>query len=79
MKNKVVSNNPFSKQCNVRAGAGPIYSKFCAPTDAANNAKSGKSKKEPCFGPYDNSVGYVWIVDLNNGNHLAYVDCDYVD
>jgi len=75
---RVTSNKPFSRQCNVRSGAGPIYSKFCPPTDAKNNVGRGGTQKEPCFGPYDNLVNYVWQIDLSNGNHLAYVDCDYV-
>lgn len=75
---KVTSNRPFSRQCNIRSGTGPVYNKFCPPTDANNNAIKGKKKKDPCFGPYDNLVNYVWVVDVTNGNHLAYVDCDYV-
>jgi hypothetical protein len=79
MSKNITSNNPFSRQCNIRSGSGPIYNKFCPPTNATNNTSSGRAKKEPCFGPYDNIVNFVWVVDLSNGNHLAYVDCDYVD
>lgn len=75
---RVTSNKPFSGQRNIRAGAGPVYNKFYPPTDAKNNTGRGRIQKEPCFGPYDNLVNYVWEVDTSNGNHLAYVDCDYV-
>lgn len=78
---KVVSNKPFSKQCNVRAGGGPVYSKFCPPTNTKNGISRGRGRIQiiPCFGPYDNLVGYVYETDLTNANNLAYVDCDYVD
>jgi hypothetical protein len=76
---RVTSNKPFSRQCNVRSGSGPIYNKFCPPVDVNNDIFKGRTKKVNCFGPYDNLVGYVWEIDLSNGNHLAYVDCDYVD
>lgn len=76
---KVTSNKPFSRQCNVRSGAGPVYYKFCPPTNTRNNVGRGVTRKTPCFGSYDNLVNYVWEVDTSNGNHLAYVDCDYVD
>ena len=33
----ISSNKPFNRQCNVRKGAGPVYNKFCPPTDRANN------------------------------------------
>jgi hypothetical protein len=79
MKNIITSNKPFSRQCSIRSGSGPIYNKFCPPTDSVNNVVSSRQKKEPCFGNYDNNVNYVWVIDLTNGNHLAYVDCDYVD
>lgn len=79
MANKVSSNNPFKRQCNLRAGTGPVYVRSCPPTNTANNQSRGTFvKKESCFGQYDNLVNYVWEVDVTNGNHLAYVDCDYV-
>lgn len=76
---RVVSNTPFNRQCNVRKGAGPVYYKFCPPEQTADNrSKTRPSTKVPCFGEYDNLVSYVFEIDLT-GNHLAYVDCDYVE
>ena len=76
----ISSNKPFNRQCNVRKGAGPVYNKFCPPTDRANNNNNKvnvKVVKEPCFGEYDNLVQYVYEIDLTG--QLGYVDCDYVD
>jgi hypothetical protein len=83
-KKQFSSNKPFAGQCNIRAGAGTIKYKWCPPDNGARGGgitRAGvvKSKQSPCFGEYDNLVSYVWEVDINNGNHLAYVDCDYVD
>jgi len=73
------SNTPFSRQCNTRKGAGPVYYKFCPPENISDTtSKARRIVKEPCFGEYDNLVAYVFEVD-NTGNHLAYVDCDYVE
>lgn len=82
MKKKITSINVFPKQCNVRAGGGPVYSRFCPPKDRFGSNISNRlpvKEKNPCFGPYDNIVDYVWEVDVSNGNHFAYVDCDYVE
>ena len=79
MANKVSSQSPFKGKPNRRAGAGPVYNKFNTPPNVANdNKRKNIPQKEPCFGPYDNTTNYVWEVDVSNGNHLAYVDCDYV-
>jgi len=79
MANKISSKSPFKGKPNLRTGAGPVYNKFITPPNVANNKSRGTIlKQEPCFGPYDNLVNYVWEVDVTNGNHLAYVDCDYV-
>lgn len=76
---KINSNKPFKGKPNIRAGAGPVYNKFKPLTNVPNNKVRGTIVvKEPCFGPYDNLVNYVWEPDLSNGNHLAYVECDYV-
>lgn len=78
---RITSNKPFSRQCNIRQGSGPVYTKFCEPPNVRNNVtRSGTvgRKKEPCFGPYDNLVKYVFEVDTSTGNRLGYVDCDYV-
>jgi hypothetical protein len=76
---RVTSNKPFNRQCNVRKGAGPIYNKFCPPEQNSNNVTRTRiPEKNPCFGEYDNLVAYVFEIDFT-GNHLAYVDCDYVE
>lgn len=79
MANKVTSKTPFKGKPNLRAGAGPVYLKVKGLPNVANNeTRRTFVTKEPCFGPYDNLVNYVWEIDTTNGNHLAYVDCDYV-
>jgi hypothetical protein len=79
MSNKITSKSPFKGRPNRRAGAGPIYNTF-TPQPMVSSGKTTKKNnlKSPCFGPYDNLTNYVWVVDLSNGNNLAYVDCDYV-
>lgn len=80
MSNRITSNRPFSNKCNLRAGTGPVYNKFCPPSNTSTGGgRTTKIIKEPCFGPYDNVVNYVYQIDTSNGNHLAYVDCDYVE
>ena len=80
---KVNSNKPFNNRCNLRAGAGPIYNKFCPTPNNPNGSKTKggdyKGVKLPCSQLYDNLVNYVWEIDLSNGEHLSYVECDYVD
>jgi hypothetical protein len=79
MSKRINSNNPFKGKNNIRAGAGPVYNKFKpTPTILNNGSRSTTPPQSPCFGEYDNTVNYVWEIDLTNGNHLAYVDCDYV-
>lgn len=80
MAKEITSNKPFGRQCNLRAGAGPVYNKFCPPTNTQDGGDRGINiNKIPCFGQYDNVVNYVYQIDLSNGNHIAYVDCDYVE
>jgi hypothetical protein len=81
MAKKFSSNNPFKGKPKVRKGAGPVYNTLIPQSDSRNNLTRGKGIKikEPCFGPYDNVVKYVYEIDTSNGNHLAYVDCDYVE
>jgi hypothetical protein len=76
---KIVSNKPFSGKNSLRAGAGPVYLRIKPTERISSNTENVKVKKVLCFGIYDNLVGYVWEVDLTNGNHIAYVDCDYVE
>ena len=76
---RVSSNNPFSNKPSVRKGAGPVYNTIKNQPNVRKNSKKAREVKEPCFGPYDNLVKYVFEVDTETGNRLAYVDCDYVD
>jgi hypothetical protein len=79
MANKITSKSPFKGKPNRRAGTGPVYNKFNTPPRiSSGRVKTNTLEKEPCFGPYDNITNYVWVIDVSNGNHLAYVDCDYV-
>jgi len=79
MANDTSSKSPFKGTPNRRAGTGPVYNTFKTPPNIANGRGGQKTVTlTPCFGPYDNTTNYVWEVDLSNGNHLAYVDCDYV-
>lgn len=76
---RIVTNKPFSGRGNIRAGAGPVYLRIKSTERISSNTTATKVKKVLCFGIYDNLVGYVWETDLTNGNHIAYVDCDYVE
>jgi|TARA_R110000803_G_scaffold130962_2_gene198200 hypothetical protein len=80
MARQISSNNPFKGKPNVRAGAGTVRYTWNPPVNTApGNSRNQNTTLSPCSGPYDNLVRYVFDVDLSNGNHLAYVDCDYVD
>jgi hypothetical protein len=81
MANNITSQSPFKGKPNRRAGAGPVYNTFNTPPKVPSGRTQRRKtvpEQNPCFGPYDNATNYVWEVDLDNGNHLAYVDCDYV-
>lgn len=72
----ISQNNPFKGQPNVRRGAGPMNYKWEAPPFQ----KRGRTNPTPtvkCDNVIDNVVTYVYDV-LPDGNHLAYVYCDYV-
>jgi hypothetical protein len=82
MARQYSSNKPFKNRPNVRPGAGTIrYSWNPTPRQAPNIGTNStrNSTYEPCSGPYDNIVSYVWEIDTSNGQHTAYVDCDYVE
>lgn len=74
----ITSNNPFSKRPNIRKGAGPVYNKFKPQKVDTQKNQKVESKLPPCSGEFDNLVAYVYEIDLS-GNHLGYVDCDYVE
>lgn len=79
MKKKYYSNKPFKDRPNARPSAGIMrYTWNPTPRQAPSNSRSTRVGPNPCSGPYDNLVGYVWQIDTSNGQHLAYVDCDYV-
>ena len=80
MARQFSSNKPFRGKPNSRPGAGTIRYTWKQPERTSpNNNRVKTTTYNPCNGPYDNLVGYVWEVDTSNGQHLAYVDCDYVD
>ena len=76
---RIISNNPFSKRPSVRKGAGPVYNIVKKPNNNVSNLnKKVVSELSLCSGDYDNLVSYVYEIQTN-GNHLSYVDCDYVE
>jgi len=81
MAKKISSNKPFQKNKYVRAGAGSLkYSWKPIKGDKKSTPISSLIGCDENNG-YDNTVMYVFEVVLTNpgyGNHLAYVDCDYV-
>ena len=80
MARQYSTNKPFQGRPNARPGAGTIRYTWNPPVRTApSNDRTKAVGNEPCFGPYDNLVKYVWEIDTSNGQHLAYVDCDYVD
>jgi hypothetical protein len=80
MARQYSSNKPFNGKPNVRPGAGTIrYSWNPTPRQAPSNNRNATTTLNPCDGPYDNIVSYVWEIDTSNGQHTGYVDCDYVE
>lgn len=69
--------NPFQGQPNVRRGAGPENYKW-KPLPFEKRGKTEPKKNIVCNNVIDNVVTYVYDI-LPNGNHLAYVFCDYVE
>lgn len=68
-----------SKKSYVRRGAGPVYYSW-SPSPSNFTGKGGDGTANlniKCDNIIDNVVTYVYDV-LPNGNHLAYVFCDYV-
>lgn len=78
MANRNISqSNPFQGKPNVRRGAGPQNYKWKALPFQKNGNLTPKSNIV-CNNVIDNVVTYVYNV-LPDGNHLAYVYCDYVE
>lgn len=76
---------PFqNKQFKVQKGAGPVYTYNKSRPVPEGIVTSQNIKKDLtkdyilCGNDFDNVVQYVYE-NLPNGNHSAYVDCDYVD
>ena len=73
------SNKAFRNSRNVRSMAGSIKYTW--------NPIPSERRKKPTRGPVvcdnatpiDNVVTYVYDIDPITGDHIAYVDCDYVD
>lgn len=79
-KQRVTSNRAFRNSKYVKKGAGPVYQTY-RPLPKVKERNSGNflsSNRTGCGGEFDNVVTYVYDIN-NDGNHLAYVDCDYVD
>lgn len=78
MANKNISqNNPFQGQPNVRRGAGPMNYKW-KPLPFQKTSNLTPKSNVICNNVIDNVTTYVYDV-LPDGNHLAYVYCDYVE
>lgn len=79
--NKISSQSPFKGQPNVRRGAGPLNYKWQATPFQKTGRGRGLEQQIPtnvkCDNVIDNITTYVYDV-LPDGNHLAYVYCDYV-
>jgi hypothetical protein len=72
----ITQNKPFSNRENVRRGSGPLYYKWKEPPFGKSNVVEKTNIK--CNNFIDNVVTYVYN-ELPDGNHLAYVFCDYVE
>jgi len=79
----ISQNKPFNNQPNIRKGAGPLNYKWSAlPFEKKGRGRGGENNTvQPsnvkCDNIIDNVTTYVYNV-LPNGDHLAYVYCDYV-
>jgi hypothetical protein len=69
----------FNKQFKVQKGAGPVYNyNRPLPNQKSTNKDQFVKKFVLCEGDIDNLVKYVWEFGTT-GDHLGYVDCDYVE
>ena len=80
---KITQPDPFECAPKVRRGAGPLYYKWCpTPGQKGSNVRTGNTNGDGlvqgCNNKIDNVVTYVYNI-LPDGNHLAYVFCDYVE
>jgi hypothetical protein len=69
----------FNKQFKVQKGAGPVYN-YNRPLPNQKLVDNDQFSKKfvLCEGDIDNVVTYVWEFS-STGDHLGYVDCDYVE
>lgn len=79
MANRNISqNNPFQGQPNVRRGDGPQNYKWKPlPFEKTSKFIPKRQGTVTCDNVIDNVTTYVYDV-MPDGNHLAYVYCDYV-
>ena len=79
-RTNISQNKPFNGQPNVRRGAGPVSYQWSALPFSKSGTKDSalQSRLQPtCNNVIDNIVTYVYNI-LPDGNHSAYVNCDYV-
>jgi hypothetical protein len=79
-KKRVSSNKAFRNSKKVKKGAGPVYlTTKGLPTEKKKNSGGFlTTDRVGCGGAFDNNVKYVYEINTD-GNHLAYVDCEYVE
>jgi len=78
----ISSRSPFKNRANIRRTAGTdVYqwktNNFEKKKQGKGNLNRGRIGCDNTTG-IDNNTTYVFEI-LPNGNHLAYVDCDYVE
>jgi len=71
----MATENPFKNQPNVRRGSGPVY--YTWKPQQFQKQNNIQQRVIGCDNRIDNIVTYVYK-ELPNGDHLAYVFCDYV-
>jgi len=72
----ISSQSPFKGQPNVRRGAGPLNYKW-NPTPFQKPGRTTPRSSVKCDNVIDNVTTYVYDI-APDGNHIAYVYCDYV-
>ena len=78
-KRGVSSNKAFRNSRRVLKGAGPVFlSAKVLPRQKNREGCGTVHTRSGCDGPIDNNVTYVYDFG-SNGNHVSYVECDYVD
>jgi hypothetical protein len=74
---RITQNKPFPNQPNIRRGAGPVNYTWNALPFQKGGVITATKHGITCNNTIDNVVTYVYDI-LPDGNHLAYVYCDYV-